>query len=95
MHVLVVGAGIIGSIYGWALTESGHKVVHLVRSGRAAGLRERHGDGHIFLDFQKSEIGRKPFTAFGFSNTVAKSPTSIEGLPVSLPNKTHLAKSTA
>jgi 2-dehydropantoate 2-reductase len=38
MRVLVVGAGIIGSIYGWALAESGHQVVHLVRSGRAAAL---------------------------------------------------------
>ena len=40
MRVLVVGAGIIGSIYGWALAESGHEVVHLVRSGRAAILRD-------------------------------------------------------
>jgi len=40
MHVLVTGAGIIGSIYGWALTESGHRVVHVVRPGRAAALRE-------------------------------------------------------
>ena len=40
MRVLVVGAGIIGSIYGWALAESGHQVVHLVRSGRAATLRD-------------------------------------------------------
>jgi 2-dehydropantoate 2-reductase len=40
MRVLVVGAGIIGSIYGWALAESGHEVVHLVRSGRAAALRD-------------------------------------------------------
>jgi len=39
MRVLVVGAGIIGTIYGWALAESGHHVVHLVRPGRAAGLR--------------------------------------------------------
>ena len=38
MRVLVVGAGIIGSIYGWALAQSGHHVVHLVRSGRAAAL---------------------------------------------------------
>jgi 2-dehydropantoate 2-reductase len=36
MRVLVVGAGIIGSIYGWALAEGGHQVVHLVRAGRAA-----------------------------------------------------------
>lgn len=40
MRVLVVGAGIIGSIYGWALIESGHHVVHLVRSGRTAALRD-------------------------------------------------------
>jgi 2-dehydropantoate 2-reductase len=40
MHVLVVGAGIIGSIYGWALAESGQEVVHLVRAGRAASLRD-------------------------------------------------------
>ncbi|MGA2885688.1 MAG: 2-dehydropantoate 2-reductase N-terminal domain-containing protein, partial [Halobacteriota archaeon] len=39
MHVLVVGAGIIGSIYGWALADSGHHVAHLVRSGRAAAFR--------------------------------------------------------
>ncbi len=38
MHVLVVGAGIVGTIYGWALAGSGHHVVHLVRSGRAAAL---------------------------------------------------------
>ena len=40
MRVLVVGAGIIGSIYGWALAESGHRVVHLVRAGRAVSLRK-------------------------------------------------------
>jgi len=38
MRVLVVGAGIIGSIYGWALAEGGHHVVHLVRPGRATAL---------------------------------------------------------
>jgi 2-dehydropantoate 2-reductase len=40
MQVLVVGVGIIGSIYGWALAESGHHVVHLVRSSRAAAWRD-------------------------------------------------------
>lgn len=40
MRVLVVGAGIIGSIYGWVLAESGNRVVHLVRPGRAAALQE-------------------------------------------------------
>lgn len=40
MRVLVVGTGIIGSIYGWALTDSGHHVVHLVRSERAGTFRD-------------------------------------------------------
>lgn len=38
MRVLVVGAGVIGAIYGWALAGAGHEVAHLVRPGRAAGL---------------------------------------------------------
>ena len=54
MRVLVVGAGIIGSIYGWALAESGHPVVHLVRSGRAASL----GDG-VKLDVFDRRKGHK------------------------------------
>ncbi len=40
MRVLIIGAGIVGSIYGWALAQNGHNVVHLVRSGRASGLSE-------------------------------------------------------
>ena len=54
MRVLVVGAGIVGTIYGWALAERGHRVVHLVRSGRAAAL----GNGLTIDLFDKRE-GRK------------------------------------
>lgn len=54
MRVVVIGAGIIGSIYGWALAESGNHVVHLVRSGRAAALR----DG-LALDVCDRRKGRK------------------------------------
>ena len=35
MKVLIIGTGIIGTIYGWALAEAGHEVVHLVRPGKA------------------------------------------------------------
>lgn len=41
MKLLIVGAGIIGSIYGWALAEAGHDVTHLVRPGRA----KQYSDG--------------------------------------------------
>jgi 2-dehydropantoate 2-reductase len=40
MRVLVVGAGIVSTIYGWALAEGGNYVVHLVRPGRAGALRD-------------------------------------------------------
>jgi 2-dehydropantoate 2-reductase len=39
MKILVVGAGIIGTIYGWAFAEAGHEVIHLVRPGKSAGFR--------------------------------------------------------
>jgi 2-dehydropantoate 2-reductase len=38
MKTLIVGAGIIGTTYGWAYAEAGHEVVHLVRPGRAEKL---------------------------------------------------------
>jgi 2-dehydropantoate 2-reductase len=41
VKILMTGAGIIGSIYGWALSEGGHSVTHLVRPGKAA----RFGNG--------------------------------------------------
>jgi len=36
MKILIVGAGVIGTIYGWAFSEAGHEVVHFVRPGKAA-----------------------------------------------------------
>jgi len=38
MIILIVGAGIIGSIYGWALSKAGHDVTHLVRPGKSQQL---------------------------------------------------------
>ena len=40
MKLLIVGAGIIGSIYGWAFAEAGHDVTHLVRPGKAARYKD-------------------------------------------------------
>lgn len=49
MKILIVGAGVIGGIYGWAFAEAGHDVSHLVREGRKqkleAGLRMDVLDG--------------------------------------------------
>ena len=40
MRVLIIGAGVIGTIYGWATSEAGHDVVHVVRPGRASRLAQ-------------------------------------------------------
>jgi 2-dehydropantoate 2-reductase len=39
MKTLIVGAGIIGTIYGWAFAEAGHEVTHLLRPGKAAQFK--------------------------------------------------------
>ncbi|HEV2194518.1 MAG TPA: 2-dehydropantoate 2-reductase N-terminal domain-containing protein [Candidatus Acidoferrum sp.] len=54
MRVLVIGAGIIGSTYGWPLSGSGHDVVHLLRPGRAAAVR-----GGLPLDVFDRRKGHK------------------------------------
>jgi 2-dehydropantoate 2-reductase len=53
VKILVVGAGVIGTIYGQVLQGAGHDVVHLVRPGRAAALR----DG-IRVDLRDTRRGR-------------------------------------
>lgn len=40
MKTLIVGAGIIGTIYGWAFAEAGHEVVHLVRPGKSSQFKD-------------------------------------------------------
>jgi 2-dehydropantoate 2-reductase len=40
MKTLIVGTGIIGTIYGWALSQAGIDVTHYVRSGKEALLRD-------------------------------------------------------
>jgi len=40
MRILVFGAGAVGSLYGWALTEAGHEVTHYVRRRRAAEVAD-------------------------------------------------------
>jgi 2-dehydropantoate 2-reductase len=56
VKILVIGAGIIGTIYGWALAEAGHRVVHLVRPGRAARLA-----GGVPVDVFDRRKGRRRY----------------------------------
>jgi ketopantoate reductase len=41
MKTLIVGSGVIGVIYGWALSQAGEDATHLVRPGR----QDRFQDG--------------------------------------------------
>ena len=38
MKILTIGTGIVGTIYGWVLSDAGHDVTHFVRPGKAAQL---------------------------------------------------------
>ena len=41
MKTLIVGTGVIGVIYGWALTEAGMDVTHFVRKGKKGQVQRR------------------------------------------------------
>jgi 2-dehydropantoate 2-reductase len=40
MKIMIVGAGVIGTISGWALSNAGHDVIHFVRPGRISKYKE-------------------------------------------------------
>lgn len=56
MKTLIVGAGKIGTIYGWALTESGVDVTHYVRKGKSAAYQ-----GGIMLDLLDERKGHSKY----------------------------------
>ena len=86
MRVLMVGAGIIGSIYGWALSDSGHDVVHLVRRGRAAELRD--GMTVDMLDLRK---GRKRRFRGAYKLTATESVSPADGFELVVVPVKHYA----
>ncbi|WP_075062855.1 ketopantoate reductase family protein [Ornatilinea apprima] len=55
MKTLIVGSGVIGTIYGWALAEAGADVTHFVRPGKAAQLQNG-----VSLDVLDERKGYKP-----------------------------------
>jgi 2-dehydropantoate 2-reductase len=55
VKILVTGAGIIGTIYGWALSQGEHSVTHLVRPGKAA----RFGTGVVMDVFDRRRWRRR------------------------------------
>jgi ketopantoate reductase len=54
MKTLIVGSGIIGVIYGWALAEAGVDVTHFVRNGRKGQFKD--GVNLDILDERKGHL---------------------------------------
>jgi ketopantoate reductase len=54
MKTLIVGTGIIGIIYGWAMSEAGNDVTHIVRKGRKEQFK--YGVKLDLLDERKGHI---------------------------------------
>jgi 2-dehydropantoate 2-reductase len=74
MKTLVVGVGVIGTIYGWALAEAGVDVTHLVRSGR--GLH----DGDILrLDVLDERKGHRKHNLTGYAPKLVEEVVPSDG----------------
>jgi 2-dehydropantoate 2-reductase len=69
MRILVVGAGVVGTIYGWVLSGAGHDVTHLVRPGRSARLA--HG---VVMDMLDRRKGRPNDVVCRYHMTVTEAP---------------------
>ncbi|MBV6449438.1 MAG: hypothetical protein MHPDNHAH_00148 [Anaerolineales bacterium] len=67
MKILIVGAGVIGVIYGWALTEAGVDVTHFVRKGK----KDKFKDG-VTLDLLDERKGHPK------NNVVKYAPRCVE-----------------
>jgi 2-dehydropantoate 2-reductase len=61
MKTLILGTGIIGTIYGWALAESGVDITHYVRKGKSAAYK-----GGVTIDLLDERKGhqRKNITQY-------------------------------
>jgi 2-dehydropantoate 2-reductase len=60
MRILVLGAGVIGSVYGGTLLQAGHEVVVLTRGARLADLRTH---GLVLEDSESGERMELPVSA--------------------------------
>lgn len=67
MKLLIVGLGVIGTGYGWAFTEAGSHVTHLVRPGRA----QRY-EGGIDLDLLDLRPGHLDTLTTTYSPTIVE-----------------------
>lgn len=89
MKTLIVGTGIIGVIYGWALSEAGVDVTHFVREGR----KEKFKDGVTLdlLDERKGHI-KNNVTSYAMKCVEAIAPSDGYELII-IPTNVHQTES--
>lgn len=54
MKILIIGTGVIGTIYGWALSDAGHDITHFVRSEKLNNF-----NNGILIDIADTRKGKK------------------------------------
>jgi ketopantoate reductase len=85
MKTLIVGAGVIGVIYGWALSEAGVDVTHLVRRGRRDALA-----GGIKLDLLDERKGHRKYNVASYPLKCVEEITPSDGYTlVIVPTNAH------
>ncbi|GAA0742768.1 ketopantoate reductase family protein [Clostridium oceanicum] len=58
MKILIIGTGVIGSVYGWQLFESGNDITHFVRKGKKE-IIEKQGISIRCLDKRRGQEDHK------------------------------------
>jgi 2-dehydropantoate 2-reductase len=71
MKILAIGTGIVGTIYGWVLSDAGHDVTHFVRPGKAAQLPRSIG---VDLIDKRARYKQHIQTHYAFKTTETLSP---------------------
>lgn len=74
MKTLIVGTGIIGVIYGWALSQSGNDIIHFVRKGRKEQLKNE-----ITLDILDERKGHPKYNITKYALKCVEEISPVDG----------------
>lgn len=84
MKILVVGAGVMGTLYGWAAQQNGHDVVHLLRLGRAPKF-----SGGVEFDFYDQRSSHAGYNRFVYPLQVVESLAQVSACDLVLVPTKH------
>lgn len=88
MKTLIVGTGIIGVIYGWALSQAGIDVTHFVRKGRKEQFK-----GEVSLDLLDERKGHTRYNITKYEIKCVEEITPTDGYElIIIPTSMHQAE---